>query len=146
MMNDLIEPLNREVPDASTISSSWIISPYIIIDTINTATGLQNRTFTAAKALKDRLNSLKEGAPITNETKAAVEQVLCSLYVPQLIRHVQIFLQSMVETKTKFYLKIGTCGTGGMGLNIPYTHSEDKPSQMLLSKSAVAGGHSLLPS
>jgi hypothetical protein len=31
-----------------------------------------------------------------------------------------------------------------MGLNIPYTHSEEKPSRMLLSKSAVAGAHTLL--
>jgi hypothetical protein len=31
-----------------------------------------------------------------------------------------------------------------MGLNIPYTHSEERPSRTLLSKSAVAGAHSLL--
>jgi hypothetical protein len=31
-----------------------------------------------------------------------------------------------------------------MGLNIPYTHSEEKPSRVLLSKSALAGAHSLL--
>ena len=26
------------------------------------------------------------------------------------------------------HISIGTTGTGGMGMNIPYTHSEDKPS------------------
>jgi len=31
-----------------------------------------------------------------------------------------------------------------MGLNIPYTHSEERPSRTLLAKSAVAGAHSLL--
>jgi hypothetical protein len=31
-----------------------------------------------------------------------------------------------------------------MGLNIPYTHSEERPSSVLLSKSAVAGAHTLL--
>jgi hypothetical protein len=31
-----------------------------------------------------------------------------------------------------------------MGLNIPYTHSEEKPSRILLSKSAMAGAHTLL--
>jgi hypothetical protein len=31
-----------------------------------------------------------------------------------------------------------------MGLNIPYTHSEERPSRVLLSKSAVAGAHTLL--
>jgi hypothetical protein len=45
---------------------------------------------------------------------------------------------------THTYVKIGTSGTGGMGLNIPYTHSEEKPSRTLMSKSAVAGAHSIL--
>jgi hypothetical protein len=31
-----------------------------------------------------------------------------------------------------------------MGLNIPYTHSEERPSGQLLSKSSLAGAHSLL--
>ncbi|MBW3552976.1 MAG: short-chain dehydrogenase, partial [Gemmatimonadetes bacterium] len=35
-------------------------------------------------------------------------------------------------------------GTGGMGLNIPFTHSEERPSRMLLAKSGVAGAHTLL--
>jgi hypothetical protein len=52
--------------------------------------------------------------------------------------------RSMQEAGTKIYVKIGTSGTGGMGLNIPYTHSEEKPSRVLLSKSAVAGAHTLL--
>jgi hypothetical protein len=43
---------------------------------------------------------------------------------------------------TLFYLKIGTSGTGGMGLNIPFTHSEERPSATLLSKASVAGAHS----
>ncbi len=50
----------------------------------------------------------------------------------------------MKEAKTQIYVKIGTSGTGGMGLNIPYTHSEEKPSRVLLSKSSVAGAHTLL--
>jgi hypothetical protein len=31
-----------------------------------------------------------------------------------------------------------------MGLNIPYTHSEERPSRVLLSKSSIAGAHSML--
>jgi hypothetical protein len=57
---------------------------------------------------------------------------------------VQIFYRSMNIAKTGIYLKIGTSGTGGMGLNIPYTHSEEKPSRVLLSKSVVAGAHTML--
>src|SRR5574340_237923 len=47
----------------------------------------------------------------------------------------------MEEVGTRLYLKIGTTGTGGMGLNIPYTHGEDKPSAKLMSKTAVAFAH-----
>jgi hypothetical protein len=57
---------------------------------------------------------------------------------------VQVLWLSMVKAGTHAYLKIGTSGTGGMGLNIPYTHSEEKPSRVLLSKSALAGAHTLL--
>ncbi|MEO0192852.1 MAG: short-chain dehydrogenase, partial [candidate division WOR-3 bacterium] len=45
---------------------------------------------------------------------------------------------------TELYVKIGTTGTGGMGWDIPYTHSEDRPSRVLLSKTAMAGAQSLL--
>ena len=31
-----------------------------------------------------------------------------------------------------------------MGVNIPYTHSEERPSKVLLAKTAVAGAHTLL--
>ena len=70
--------------------------------------------------------------------------LLVTDYVPQLIRHVQVLYQAMVKAGTSVYVKIGTSGTGGMGLNIPYTHSEEKPSRVLLSKSALAGAHTLL--
>jgi hypothetical protein len=50
----------------------------------------------------------------------------------------------MRRAGTASYLKVGTSGTGGMGLNIPFTHSEERPSRMLLAKSSVAGAHSLL--
>jgi hypothetical protein len=64
--------------------------------------------------------------------------------MPQLIRHVQIMLECLRTADTAAYVKIGTSGTGGMGLNIPYTHSEERPSRTLLTKSAVAGAHTLL--
>ncbi|MDZ7798138.1 MAG: hypothetical protein U5L76_00810 [Patescibacteria group bacterium] len=37
------------------------------------------------------------------------------------------------------YIKIGTTGIGGMGLDIPFTHGEEKPSLSLLKKVALAG-------
>jgi hypothetical protein len=45
------------------------------------------------------------------------------------------------EVGADVYLKVGTTGTGGMGLNIPYTHGEDKPSPTLMAKTAVAFAH-----
>src|SRR5436189_43268 len=60
------------------------------------------------------------------------------------IRHMQIMVEALRRAGTQAYVKIGTSGTGGMGFNIPYTHSEERPSRTLLTKSAVAGAHSLL--
>lgn len=37
------------------------------------------------------------------------------------------------------YIKIGTTGIGGMGLDIPFTHGEEQPSLSLLKKVAMAG-------
>jgi hypothetical protein len=48
-------------------------------------------------------------------SRDAVERHLATLYLPQLIRHVQIALESMRRAGTQFYVKIGTAGTGGMG-------------------------------
>jgi hypothetical protein len=50
----------------------------------------------------------------------------------------------MRDAGTGMYVKVGTTGTGGMGLNIPYTHSEERPSRVLLSKTAMAGAHTML--
>jgi hypothetical protein len=47
----------------------------------------------------------------------------------------------MLEVGTRVYIKVGTTGTGGMGLNIPYTHGEEKPSAKLMSKTAVGFAH-----
>ena len=74
----------------------------------------------------------------------AAERHLATLYLPQLIRHVQLVGEGMRRASTRMYLKIGTAGTGGMGLNIPFTHSEERPSRMLLAKSSLAGAHTLL--
>ncbi|HZQ05259.1 MAG TPA: hypothetical protein VFD70_01680 [Anaerolineae bacterium] len=80
-------------------------------------------------------------AELRKPAQRAFESVLISQAVPQLIRHVVLILRAMDQVGTRLYLKIGTTGTGGMGLNIPYTHGEDKPSATLMSKTAVAFAH-----
>jgi len=118
--------------------------PHIIIDCVNTATILayQNIYATGLRLLGE-MREVKDGR-MSDGLQVEVETLLASLYVPQLVRHVQILQHAMEEVGTQSYMKVGTSGTGGMGLNIPYTHSEDKPSRMLLSKSSMAGAHSLL--
>jgi hypothetical protein len=112
--------------------------PNVVIDCINTATGIAyGNIFQAAEAL---LHQLDDGG-VTAET---AEALLDALYMPRLIRHIQVMYRGMIDAKTSVYVKVGTTGTGGMGLNIPYTHSEERPSRVLLSKSALAGAQSML--
>lgn len=119
--------------------------PDVVVDCVNSATGIAYQDlFQVSRTLMQTLRRAgrkQAGAPSVAE---AAERLVCTLYIPQLIRHVQIMYRSMSEAGTQVYVKIGTSGTGGMGLNIPYTHSEERPSRVLLSKSAVAGAHTLL--
>jgi hypothetical protein len=118
--------------------------PEVIIDCVNSATGLAYQdTFTAYYNLKPFLSKDKI-ASAPEELYENMERFLSTVSVPQLIRHIQVLNDATRQAHVKMYVKIGTTGTGGMGLNIPYTHSEDKPSGQLLSKSSLAGAHSLL--
>lgn len=83
----------------------------------------------------------REGAIREPSLQETIETLILSQAVPQLIRHTLILYEAMKRAGTRLYLKIGTTGTGGMGLNIPYTHSEAKPSAQLMSKTAVAFAH-----
>lgn len=142
LIKDTMEELSDEVLKNSTIYKLLSeFKPEIIVDCINTATGIAYQdVYTTYHRIKKTIESKASANDIATET----EKLLCTMYIPQLIRHVQILFNSMNYAKTKIYVKIGTSGTGGMGLNIPYTHSEERPSRVLLSKSSVAGAHTLL--
>lgn len=117
--------------------------PDIVIDCVNTATGIAYRDmFKTAEAVLRDLEDRDVDDPQADRVR--VEDLLESLYMPRMIRHIQVMYRGMVDARTRAYIKVGTSGTGGMGLNIPYTHSEEKPSRVLLSKSAIAGAHSML--
>lgn len=142
----LIEDVMEEMDDSILKSSSLykLISehkPDIIIDCINTATGIAYQDIYTAY---NRINKVLNSEVSADQLREEIQRLLASIYVPQLIRHIQLLFTSMKEVNTKCYLKIGTSGTGGYGLNIPYTHSEEKPSRVLLSKSAMGGAHSML--
>ncbi len=114
--------------------------PDIIVDAVNTATGVAySDVFGHAREVMDELY-LGAGQPSIE----SVERLLCSIYMPQLLRHMDVLSRAMRISGTSAYVKVGTSGTGGMGWNIPYTHGEDRPSLKLLSKAAVAGAQSLL--
>jgi hypothetical protein len=114
------------------------IQPDIVIDCVNTATGIAYRNI--FRAAEQACVALETGDP----QGKSMEHLLESLYIPRLIRHIQVLYRGMTDCATGVYIKVGTTGTGGMGMNVPYTHSEEKPSRMLLSKSALAGAHSML--
>lgn len=138
-VDDLYEELTDEVFRRSTLGSMLEeIEPDAIVDCINTAGALAyQNVFGSVARLRTRA---REG----QADIAAVEEHLGTLYLPQLIRHTQILLEGMKRAGTEVYVKVGTAGTGGMGLNIPFTHSEERPSRMLLAKSSLAGAQTLL--
>lgn len=139
MLDDLYGPLGDEALRRSALGDLILRhQPDAVIDCINTATGFAyQNVFKSASSLREAAR----GGPVDLEM---VEKHLATITLPHLIHHVWVALHSMQSVGTRVYLKIGTAGTGGMGLNIPFTHSEDRPSRQLLSKSAVAGAHTLL--
>ncbi|MFQ5770877.1 MAG: short-chain dehydrogenase [bacterium] len=146
LIEDNLEDLSEEVLKRSFLFQTINhFRPHILVDCVNSATAVAYQDiFRGYYNLKGELNRVKKQKAYSDNFISEVEKILCTLYIPQLIRHVQILYEAMRHSKTGVYVKIGTSGTGGMGLNIPYTHSEEKPSRPLLSKSAVAGAHSLL--
>lgn len=140
LVDDLYGELTDEVLERSALGSLLLgIEPDVVVDCVNTAGALAYQdVFRSVAELR------KQAAEDGRVPVEAVERHLCTLYLPQLIRHVQISLEGMKRAGTGIYVKIGTSGTGGMGLNVPFTHSEERPSRMLLSKSGLAGAHTLL--
>ncbi len=142
IFEDIMDELSNDVLTNSSIYRLLTeFKPDIIVDCINTATAIAYQDiYTSYRSLTRAIKNKANYDDLVEEA----EKLLCTLYIPQLIRHVQLLYTSMSLIKTEIYLKIGTSGTGGMGLNIPYTHSEEKPSRVLLSKSSIAGAHTLL--
>jgi len=149
LIDDILDPLSQEIV-ASSLLTLLIEGKLpgldnkpaqIIIDCMNTATAVSYQNiYTLARELADRSKTAVDGGLLIDD----VEALLASLYVPQLVRHVQLLYEAMRRADAHAYIKVGTTGTGGMGLNIPYTHGEEKPSRLLLSKAAIAGAQSLL--
>jgi len=138
-VKDIFDQLSSEILNDSALYRFVVDSkPDIVIDCINTATAIAYQNIYQTT---ETVNQSIESDDVKSED---VERLMISMYVPKLIRHIQILQKGLLAGKVKLYLKVGTAGTGGMGLNIPYTHSEERPSRVLLAKSSVAGAQSLL--
>lgn len=149
LVGDIVEELSEEILSGSLLfqmiqgqAKGLDGAPaQIIVDCINTSTTVAYQNIYALAA---KLRGLATESNGDTNWPDEVEQMLAALYVPQLVRHIQILHEAMLRAKTQAYVKVGTSGTGGMGLNIPYTHGEEKPSRVLMSKAALAGAQTLL--
>lgn len=148
LVNDILDELDEDILTSSLlyqlITGQWGDlggePADIVIDCMNTATAVAYQdVYSTARDLKAKID-----APDGVDWHEEVERLLASLYIPQLVRHMQILYEALRRAGSQAYIKVGTSGTGGMGFNIPYTHGEEKPSRVLLSKAAVAGAQTLL--
>ncbi len=139
MVDDNLDELTEDILAASTLYR--VIAecrPEIIIDCINTATALSYQNIYHA------YNTMEGTDGRWTDARDLPYHLLSAVSIPPLIRHVQILHESMKRSGTRLYLKIGTTGTGGMGLNIPFTPGEENPSRLLMTKAATAGAHTML--
>lgn len=120
--------------------------PDVVVDCINTATAISYQdVYTTSRKVKVLLDRLDDAGSLPREELSSfiesVRELLIAQGVPQIVRHIVFLQRALQETSVSVYVKVGTTGTGGMGINIPYTHSEDRPSPTLLSKSAIGFAH-----
>ncbi len=161
-LNDMFAELSGD-DESEILTSSTLYQivlrhqPQIIIDCINTATAFAYlNVYESAQELRATFAQVEEPgsthADWQEMARTAAERHLASLYIPGLVRHMQILFAAIrrnpnratYQDGAELYIKVGTTGTGGMGFNIPYTHGEERPSRVLLSKTAVAGAHTML--
>ncbi len=139
-------------PDADYSKSAFFKlierhTPDVIVDCINTATAISYQdVFTVSRRTKLLLDALEDRKGPVDAAELAplmtsVRELLVAQGVPQITRHILFLHKALEESNVRVYVKVGTTGTGGMGINIPYTHSEDKPSPQLLAKSAIGFAH-----
>ena len=151
LYEDLFGDINAAYERSALAQLIHRYEPNVLVDCINTATAISYQDVESlSKQTHDILEQVRQAVDhqdlnTLDKLGKAIERnvsvLLISQSTAQLIRHVQIIHRAMSEVGTRLYLKIGTTGTGGMGLNIPYTHSEDKPSAKLMRKNAMAFAH-----
>jgi hypothetical protein len=140
---DMLGPIDGAYQRSRLAKLITSYRPDVVVDTINTATAISYQdVYTSAIVAERDIRAMLDGSAVSPSAVADdVETLILSLTLPQLIRHVTILLRALRRAGTRMYVKVGTSGTGGMGFDIPFTHSEDRPSARLLTKNAVAFAH-----
>jgi len=139
LFDDVYTDFESAYRDAMLVRLLLSERPDVIVDCVNTATGISYQdVFTTCLAVRADLDNVQVS---TESLRENVERLMVSLSIPQLILRIRLLYRSLAESGVRLYLKVGTTGTGGMGLNIPYTHGEERPSPQLLNKTAVAFAH-----
>ncbi|MBZ0264748.1 short-chain dehydrogenase [bacterium] len=144
-IRDILDSFDEKVYERMTLYKMIVEhQPKVVVDCVNTATGIAYQDiYQQSEIVLDAMDRA-ENNDDHNSFKKSIEDLIASMSVPQLVRHIQILHQSLIDGNCVSYVKIGTTGTGGMGLNIPYTHSEDRPSRVLLTKNAMGGSQTLM--
>jgi len=140
LLADIYEDFEEAKRQSALVRLIHAEKPTAVVDCINTATAIsyQDVPTTAKRLMADFGLRGSDEVDDRERLQRHVESILVSIEIPQLILHVRLLQTALSEAGSEIYLKIGTMGTGGMGLNIPYTHGEDKPSPKLMAKNAVA--------
>ena len=143
LFDDLFGPFQEAQEQSALVQLIKEHQPNVVVDCINTATAISYQdTVSMSMKTRDLLHEANtDEEKVVSQITDEVSTLLISQATSQLIRHVQLLNEAMRTVGTRLYLKIGTTGTGGMGFNIPYTHSEDKPSVQLMTKTAMAFAH-----
>ena len=143
LLADIYESFDGARESSALVQLIEEFRPSAVVDCINTATAISYQDVpTTAKQLMADMGLRGSGADVSAEAlHGDIQNLLVSVEIPQLILHVRLLVEAMTAVGSDIYVKVGTTGTGGMGLNIPYTHGEDKPSPTLMAKTAVAFAH-----
>ena len=136
LFQDTYQDFETAYRDSMLVQLLLSEKPDLVIDCVNTATGISYQdVFTTCQAVRADLDAEDGDLQSLYED---VEKLMISLSIPQLILRTRLMNRALTEARVRLYLKVGTTGTGGMGLNIPYTHGEERPSPQLLNKTAIA--------
>jgi hypothetical protein len=142
VVDDNMDEMNEEILTSSMLYRVITENqPDIIVDCITTAGAMAYRNvYSCYEGIRHDVKAAKD----TENHPNPIHNLLITMAIPPLIRHIQILHEAMKCARVSLYLKVGTTGTGGMGLNLPFTHGEESPSRLLMTKAAIAGAHSML--